>query len=291
MINTEIVGKLKEKVNLFTKLIETTSSRNRSNSQRAKSREEATANAPVPIKKRRFSCFVPQKRPETLISAPKPPQCSNSLKQYKEEACKIDKIIKKRYELFFEAPETHPSYETEWFNFWEKRCVELMFGGIDPKRYDFRDEWKKFFYTRLIDLEFLEKSKTRSELFKKHMALPNDASSIAKVRLPRCRSPKTPNIKKPSSSSMSPVFKRRFAYEKPRNFREICRSRSPIRKTTFKRFDGRRDWRESPHRQFWSNSHSLENKVSIKDRLQLMGKGKYKGRKQQVSGGNTRKLY
>lgn len=159
-----------------------------------------------------------------------------------------------------------------------------MVGGIDPKSYDFRDEWKKFFYTRLHDLEFLEKSKTRSELFKKHMALPKVASSPRKSRFPRSRSPQTPRVRRLRSSSMSPAFKRR---PKPRNFREISRSRSPIRKPIFKRLDGQRE----SFRRFRSVSPSRDRKVSIKDRLQWMGKGKYKGRKQQVTGGNSRKFH
>jgi hypothetical protein len=276
---------------------------------RARSREEPAPQAKIPMKKRRFSCFVPQKRPAPIDFVKKSSLPNEGLKTYKEEAGKMDQIIKSKYEVFYKAPESHPKYKDEWLKFWEKRCGELQTEGKDPKTYDFRDEWKKSFLKRLNDMEFLEKSESRSRLFKEHMTKrgtrtpsPQKSSKApqSSARTPPGKVPRNPSPRKQTSPARVP-FKRFNPVQK--DFRRMS-IMSPTRKPIFKRLGEGENSRTPPYKKHMkrersmsrsrsrtpprrrntqyrsprrsrsrSRSVSREKKVPIKDRLQLMSKG------------------
>lgn len=261
----------------FLKFLMTSYGAHPSDPRLAKSREKLEN---VPMKKRRFSCFEPAKPqfagsfPEMIPNPPRQRRASESfgsLKSYKEEACKMDKIIKEKYEVFFKAPEMYPNYKQEWAHFWNKRSSELLEAGVDPQSYDFRDDWKKSFHARLLDLEFLEKSEMRSKIFKKHMLINPDpesaAKSISPIRLPpslRLESitPRRSPSWSPSPSKI-PIFERLGKGTK--------RERSTSRHRPFSPGRGSRSarcrWTPSP-----------ERKLPVKERLTLMSRSEHRGR-------------
>lgn len=89
-------------------------------------------------------------------------------KAYKKEFIEMNAFIEKRYKDYEQNLEDHPQYRPTWLQFWEVRFSELQEQGIDVKTHDFRDEWKKYFLTRLQYLKFLESCESRNILWNKH---------------------------------------------------------------------------------------------------------------------------
>ncbi|KAH8295269.1 hypothetical protein KR018_009451, partial [Drosophila ironensis] len=91
-------------------------------------------------------------------------------------------------------PEQHPKYQLEWHKFWKRRKDELNRAGVDHRKYDFQNDWIRFFNGRLEELYLLEiediKIKCRERLClpmtnfelaneKYHVNVPEEPSSVA----------------------------------------------------------------------------------------------------------------
>lgn len=197
----------------------------------------------------------------------------------------MDQAIKDKYETYFKAPESYPNYKKEWLKFWESRCRQLQNKGIDPKHYDFREEWKKSFHSRLNDLEFLEKSEMQGKLFKEYMKQPKTPSpsrqkSISPVRVPEKKTQERRNYRRSSPSpKRTPIFQRlgRSPRTQVRKRVKLERSRSRSRR------HASRSRSRSPRRR--TKSPSRDRKSSVKDRLQMMSRNEFNGsRKLSISG-------
>lgn len=116
---------------------------------------------------------------------------------YRRELANAATQIEHTYEGYRRNPESHPQYEQEWNEFWQRRKLDLERDGVNHRTYNFQPEWVQFFKQRIEQLfgEALHKSQIT---IRRKLDIPLDAeeddSSRHEVdRYHRQRSEYSPN--------------------------------------------------------------------------------------------------
>lgn len=147
---------------------------------------------------------------------------------YRKESNELEQLIKDTYENYMKVPELHQTYRTEWEAFYYRRCFELIKEGINPEKYDFCDEWKKYFSQRLEYFKFLEVSDARQNLFKKHYTCILNQISECKSDTIDSKSEKaTEKPPRPSEKSGDDRFKEKCSHSNSRSKRSNENLQSP----------------------------------------------------------------
>ncbi|KAM7363423.1 uncharacterized protein ACRADG_000334 [Cochliomyia hominivorax] len=119
------------------------------NEQRVRSRSPITGRHRSPVRRPR----VDEGRTNNILN-------QDIWDIYRREIAKAANEIEIAYENYRKNPESHPLYEDEWNNFWQRRKKEIEREGIDHRTYNFQPEWVHYFEQRIEVLfgEALHKS-------------------------------------------------------------------------------------------------------------------------------------
>lgn len=93
---------------------------------------------------------------------------SSTLSRYRKELNYEKYHLERLYENYFIEPAKHPKYRKEWNKFYDVRSAQLERKGIDPEKFDFTDEWRDFFLSRLNILKAKDLITLKCEMYQKY---------------------------------------------------------------------------------------------------------------------------
>lgn len=85
------------------------------------------------------------------------------MKMYFETVDKIICDLKEKFDEYRSDPESYPSYNEEWQQFWKRRKNELIAQGIDHRAYNYQAEWIVYIKERLEELFNMEIENLKKE--------------------------------------------------------------------------------------------------------------------------------
>lgn len=89
---------------------------------------------------------------DTFVRPAEPKRKQSVIDEYRQVALTAVKVFESRLIEYERNPDRHPYYKREWEKFWDKKADDLRKRGEDPKKFNFDQEWYKFFGKRIYEI-------------------------------------------------------------------------------------------------------------------------------------------
>lgn len=157
--------------------------------------------------------------------------------KYQKELSDEKQLIEETYKKYFKDSQKHPKYLLQWQEFWSMRSKALIKIGCDPQKYDFKSEWKDYFFKYLKIIKEKDYAEAKKLLYEKYSKL---YKQQLKERNRRSGSRSLTKYSYNRQRSRDSSYNRRSYSRSParsRKNRSRSRSRSPHRRSKHYRSD------------------------------------------------------